>query len=74
MTVKTYLKLLLHAVITMLIILSVPITLRIILSYNGVPDWIITVSSLASASVTLFFGIKYVIFIVWKKDIFKDMF
>ena len=74
MTVKTYLKLLLHAVITMLIILSVPITLCIILSYNGVPDWIITVSALASASVTLFFGIKYVIFIVWKKDIFKDMF
>ena len=73
MTLKTYCKLLFHALVTMLIILSLPITLCVVLNSN-VPDWVTIVSSLASASITIFFGIKYVIFIVWKKDIFKDMF
>lgn len=74
MILKNYLKILFHAIVTLLIILSAPITLCIILLYSGVPDWIIIVSSLASASVTIFFGMKYVHFIVWTKDLFKDMF
>lgn len=73
MTLKNYLKLLFHVVITLLIILSLPMTLFIIL-HSRIPDWTIVVLSLLSASVTIFFGIKYVHFIVWKKDLFKDMF
>lgn len=73
MKLKTYIKLLFHAIVTMLIILSLPIALCAVLN-NNVPDWVTAVSSLASASITIFFGIKYIIFIVWKKDIFKDMF
>ena len=73
MKLKTYIKLLFHAIVTMLIILSLPMALCAILNSN-VPDWVTAVSSLASASITIFFGIKYIIFIVCKKDIFKDMF
>ena len=73
MTLKNYFKLLFHAVVVLLIILSAPVTLCILL-YSNVPDWVTIVSSLASASITIFFGIKYVIFIVWTKDLFKDMF
>ena len=73
MTLKTYLKLLFHSIVTLLIILSAPITLAILLS-NKVADWVTIVAALASASVTIFFGIKYIIFMVYKKDIFKDMF
>ena len=73
MKLKTYIKLLFHAIVTMLIILSLPMALCAVLNGN-VPDWVTNVSSLASASITIFFGIKYITFIVWKKDIFKDMF
>ena len=73
MTLKNYIKLMFHAVVTMLIILSAPLTLSILLN-NRVADWIAIVSSLASALITIFFGIKYMIFLVWKKDLFKDMF
>ena len=73
MKLKTYIKLLFHAIVTMLIILSLPITLCVVLKSN-VPDWVTIVSSLTSAAITIFFGIKYMIFIVWKKDLFKDMF
>ena len=73
MTLKTYYKLLFHAIVTTLIILSLPITLCVVL-HSNVPDWVTIVSSLASGFITIFFGIKYVIFIVEKKDMFKDMF
>ncbi len=73
MSLKNYIKLLFHAVVTLLIILSAHITLCILL-YSNVPDGVTIVSALASALITIFFGIKYVIFIVWKKDLFKDMF
>lgn len=73
MTLKNYLKLLFHAIVTMLIILSAPVTLCILL-YSNVPDWVTITSALASASITIFFGMKYVEFIVWTKDLFKDMF
>lgn len=73
MNLKNYLKLLFHAIVTMLIILSVPVTLCILL-HSNVPDWVTIVSALASASITIFFGMKYIEFIVWTKDLFKDMF
>ena len=73
MTLKNYLKLLFHVIVTTLIILSAPITLFILLN-NKVADWVTLVAALASASVTIFFGMKYVHFIVWTKDVFKDMF
>ena len=73
MTLKNYLKLLFHVIVELLIILSAPVTLCIVL-YSNVPDWVTSVSALASASITIFFGIKYLIFIVWTKDLFKDMF
>ena len=72
MDLKTYFKLLFHTTVTLLITLSAPITLSILLS-NKVEPWV-TVAALAPATVTIYFGIKYVIFIVYKKDIFKDMF
>lgn len=73
MTLKNYLKLLFHVIVVLLIILSAPVTLCILLC-NNVPDWVTIVSALASASITIFFSIKYLIFIVWTKDLFKDMF
>ena len=73
MTLKNYYKLLFHSIITLLIILSAPIALVILLN-NKVADWITIVAAVSSASITIFFGIKYMMFIVYKKDIFKDMF
>lgn len=73
MTLKNYLKLLFHGIVTTLIVLSLPVILCVVLC-NRVPDWVTIVSALASASITIFFGIKYVMFIVWTKDLFKDMF
>ena len=73
MNLKNYLKLLFHVVVTVLIVLSAPVTLCSLL-YSNVPDWVTIVSALASAAITIFFGIKYMIFIVYKKDLFKDMF
>lgn len=73
MSLKNYLKLLFHVVVTMLIILSAPVTLAILLN-DRVADWIAIVSALASGLVTIFFGINYVIFLVYKTDLFKDMF
>ena len=73
MDLKTYIKLLFHVTITMLIVLSLPMTLCVLL-HGNVPDWVTVVSALASASITIFFGIKYVIFIIWTKDLFRDMF
>lgn len=73
MDLKTYFKLLFHTTVTLLITLSAPIALSIVLS-NKVEPWVTFVAALASSLVTIYFGIKYVIFIVYKKDIFKDMF
>lgn len=73
MTLKNYLKLLFHVIVVLLIVLSAPVTLHILLC-NNVPDWITIVSVLTSALITIFFGLKYIEFIVYKKDLFKDMF
>ena len=76
MKLKTYIKLLFHVVVVLLIILSAPITLVILLN-NQVADWITIVSSLASSPITIFFGIKYMIFIVCyscKRNFFYLMF
>lgn len=73
MSLKNYIKLLFHVLVVMLIILSLPTILCIIL-YSRIPDWAILILSLLADLITIFFGIKYVEFIVWKKDLFKDMF
>ena len=73
MTFKTYLKLLFHVIVTTLIVLSLPVILCVVL-YSRVPDWVTIVLSLTSASITIFFSMKYLEFIVNKKDLFKDMF
>ena len=73
MTLKAYLKLLFQVIVTTLIVLSLPIILCVVL-YSRVPDWVTIISSLSSASITIFFGIKYMEFIVYRKDLFEDMF
>ena len=73
MTLKTYLKLLVHVIITTVIVLSLPVILCLVL-YNRVPDWVTIISSLSSSSITIFFSMKYMEFIVYKEDLFKDMF
>lgn len=73
MKLKNYIKLMFHVVVTLLIIVSLPIALRIIL-YSRINDWSVLILSLLSVLITIFFGMKYVHFIVWKKDLFEDMF
>lgn len=73
MTLKNYLKLLFHVSVTTLIVLSLPVILCVVL-HSRVPDWATIILSLASASITIFFSLKYIEFIVYKKDLFEDMF
>ena len=73
MTLKNYFKLLFHAVVTMMIIM-LPVTISCVLLYNRIPDWAVIVSGVISGLISIFPALKYVIFIVNKEDLFKDMF
>lgn len=59
MTFTTYLKLLFHAVVTTIIIMSLPV-LMCVVHYNVLPNWATLVIGLLSAIPTLFAGIKYI--------------
>ena len=73
MTLKNYLKVLFHAVVTMIIIM-LPVAISVILLYNRIPDWAVVVSGVISGFISIFPALKYMIFIVKKDDPFKDMF
>ena len=73
MTLKNYLKLLFHAIVTMIIIM-LPVAISVILLYNRIPDWAVVVSGVISGFISIFPALKYIMFIVYKKDLFKDMF
>ena len=73
MTLKNYLKLLFHAVVTMIIIM-LPVVTSVVLLYNRIPDRAVVVSGVISGFISIFPALKYMIFIVKKDDPFKDMF
>lgn len=73
MTLKNYLKLLFHVIVTMLI-LVVPVVTLCVLLFNKIPDWSIVALGVISGFITMFPALKYMIFIVNKCDIFEDMF
>ena len=73
MKLKTYIKLLFHAVVTMMIIL-LPIAILCVLLYNRIPDWAVGVLGVISGFISIFPALKYMVFIVNKDDLFEDMF
>lgn len=73
MQFKAFLKLLFHAVVTMIIIM-LPVAISCVLLYNRIPDWAVVVSGVISGFISIFPALKYMIFIVKKDDLFEDMF
>ena len=73
MNLKNYLKLLFHVIVTMIIII-LPVAILCLLLYNRIPSWAVVVSGVISGLVSIFPALKYMIFIVNKDDLFKDMF
>lgn len=73
MKLKNYLKLLFHAVVTMIIIM-LPVAIVCVLLYNRIPDWAVVVSGVISGLISIFPALKYMTFIVNKDDPFEDMF
>ena len=55
-----YCKIMFCVVITVLIILSLPITICVILYLLNVVNWIIIISSLCSAFFTIYVGLRFV--------------
>ena len=70
MTFKNYCKLMLHVLICMLILLSVPFVAFIIL-YNNVPDWVTVIVSVVCCFPTGFLMMKYIFYVVTKQDFFS---
>ena len=73
MKLKTYIKLLFHAVVTMIIIM-LPVAISCVLLYDIIPRWAVVVCGVLSGCISIFPALKYMIFIVNKDDLFKDMF
>ena len=73
MTLKNYLKLLFHAIVTFIIIM-LPVVISVVLLYNRIPVWAILVSGLISGLISIFPALKYMVFIAKNDDLFKDMF
>ena len=73
MNLKTYFKLLFHVIVTVMIIM-LPVSIVCILLYNILPDWAVVVLGVLSGLISIFPALKYMIFIVNKGDLFKDMF
>ena len=73
MSLKNYLKLLFHAIVTMIIIM-LPVVILCLLLYNRIPNWAVVVSGVISGLISIFPALKYMVFIVNKEDLFKDMF
>ena len=73
MNLKTFLKLLFHAVITLLIIITVPLVETIVL-YNYLPNWALFVIGTVTGIIAMYPALNYMYYVVTKKDIFKDMF
>ena len=73
MTLKTFLKLLFHAMITFLIIITVPLVETIVL-YNYLPNWALVVIGAVTGIIAMYPALNYMYYVVAKKDIFKDMF
>ena len=73
MKLKTYIKLLFHAVVT-LIIIMLPVTISCVLLYNIIPKWAVVVGGVISGFISIFPALKYMMFIVNKDDLFEDMF
>ena len=73
MTLKNYLKVLFHAIVTMMIIM-LPIAIVCLLLYNIIPDWAVVVLGVISGLISIFPALKYLVFITKKDDLFKDMF
>lgn len=73
MKFKTYFKLLFHAIVTMIIIM-LPVAISCVLLYNRIPNWAVAVSGVVAGLISIFPALKYMIFIVNKDDLFKDMF
>lgn len=73
MKLKSYLKLLFHAVVTMTIII-LPVVISVVLLYDIIPKWAVVVSGVISGFISIFPAIKYMVFITKKDDLFKDMF
>ena len=72
MNFKTYIKLMFHVIVTLTIIL-LPVTVACVLVYNRIPDWAVVVSGIISGLISIFPALKYMMFIVNKDDLFKDM-
>ncbi len=61
-----------HVIVTLTIIL-LPVTVACVLVYNRIPDWAVVVSGIISGLISIFPALKYMMFIVNKDDLFKDM-
>ena len=61
MTFKLYCKLMIHVLVCVVIVLSLPI-LSVVIFYNILPNWATISISLASAFLTIYWTIKY----IWK--------
>lgn len=68
MNFKTYLKLLFHAIITTVIILSIPVTTCVI-AYNYIPNWATFIISLSTSVISLYAGVCYMFYIVNKNKV-----
>lgn len=73
MKFKTFIELLFHAVVTMMIII-LPVSISCVLLYNRIPNWSVAVSGVVAGLISIFPALKYIIFVVNKDDLFKDMF
>ena len=73
MNLRTYIKILFHVIVIMTIIL-LPVAISCVLLYNRIPDWAVVVSGVISGLISVFPALKYMIFIVNKDDLFKDVF
>ena len=73
MNLKTYFKLLFHAIVTMTIIM-LPVAILCVLLYNRIPDGAVVVLGVISGFISIFPALKYMRFLVYKDDLFKDMF
>ena len=58
MNLRTYYKLLFHAVVTMIIIM-LPVTISCVLLYNRIPDWSVCVCGVVTGLFAIFPAIKY---------------
>ena len=59
MTFKTYCKWIFHAIICLLIVLSLPV-ISIVALYNFAPNWITLIVGIISAFPTLYWMLKYI--------------